>query len=178
MTEIKGKYVDSIDTLIEDTGSLVYEDAAADLALFIEDIDPIMDVVEWDGILYSLNYAHTLHTLIVRLANIRLQKCKLAAQKATVAKIDHINSETSQCFPVDVTVDPAPIIKFFDSLAMNCTLPPLDTYDLMEVIKAYIPGASMLGAAVAGMKFMTHSFTYGKLGRLSLSFLAVGGTFI
>lgn len=177
MIDIKSKYLDSIDKLIEQTGAKVHQHATKDLTLFLEDIEPIMDIVDWHGILYSLNYANSLHKLILRLANIRIQKCMQVALKATVELVEEINQETSHCFPTDISVDEKVIINGFENLTLQCNLPSLDAFDLLDILKEYIPGLSLVMSGLFGLRYMPMTFKFINLGKMSLSVLAVCGIF-
>lgn len=175
MVEIKSKYLDSIDFLIESNGSDIYEYVSAELTVFIDDIEQIMNVVEWDGILSAGDYAYNLHAIIVHLADIRLKRCSTQAQQIIIEKIDEINSDIQHCFPIDILVDKTPISQGFQMLSFSFNLPMIGAYDVLRILKDFVPGISMIATGVFGLRSIGSSTKILKLSKLSLSFLAVGG---
>lgn len=77
MLDFKTYLVDIIDELIEACILETENHVISQLDSFMDDIELLMEVTEWDGWLYAWTYQKKLCNLVSRLSNIRIIKCQV-----------------------------------------------------------------------------------------------------
>lgn len=176
--------IDSLDILIESAGNEISNYVRLELTAYVDDLDALLDCVEWKGILFSWVYCQQLVEVGYQISNSRISTCKQFALEKTRDCISEVETSISH-LPESISAIDQPLdFSAFDRLYFSNNLTDwkmslfFTSSDIVQFFGDFVTSATLVAAGLVGFQgwsILNIAPTVINISRMPWTLLMAGG---